>query len=411
MVWFGSGGNSVLVYTDKDQYRPGEQINGHALVNIVTETAFSGLFVKLTAKERVRFQEQEAYQVPVTEFHTVDGRTETRHTTRTEHRTVTRYGKHVIFRTEIMLLSGGDLMRGQFTVPFSFLLPNGLPGSFALHGYDFDCGIDYKVKALVKVPGLLKANLRSVGVFEVQQPSPPFTQSIMGTNSAKVTTCCCFSKGYAQLEFKCTRDSFCSGECVTLVASANNNSSSELKRVTVKLRRRIQLHTNFGHSKFWDLTISEAIYPGVPPRGSVKDVQMTLQIPADAPQQCFGTLIQCMYSVRLSGKVKCGSDATCTVPAFIYRPLRTSSFVPPDDNAWNPISLPNVPIALPSAPVIPQQMSLAHYPDVVNLQPSAPVEVSFNRPTQQILLETNAYVTQPRVSPSAQPGLDAGFIR
>jgi hypothetical protein len=126
MTWFGSGGNSVLAYTTNNQYSPGETIQGHVLVSIVSATSYSGLFVKLAAKERVRFEEQEPYIVAVTETESVDGRTETRTVTKTKYRTVMRFATHILFKIEIMMLNGGDLVPGQFTVPFSFVLPGGL---------------------------------------------------------------------------------------------------------------------------------------------------------------------------------------------------------------------------------------------------------------------------------------------
>jgi hypothetical protein len=136
-----------------------------------------------------------------------------------------------------MILNGGDLVSGQFTDPFNFVLPGGLPGSFELYGFDYFGGVDYKVKALLRVPGILKSNLRSVRVFEVIQAPPPITKAIKRVNSSKISVCCCFNRGYAQMEFNCTQDAFHSGEVVTLVASATNNSSTDLKRLTVKLRR------------------------------------------------------------------------------------------------------------------------------------------------------------------------------
>jgi len=411
MTWFGSGGNSVLVYTTENQYSPGECIQGHVLVNIVSHTNYTGLVVKLSAKERVRFDDQEAYQVPHFETHTVDGRTETRTTMRTEYRTVCRVGKHHLFRTEIMILSGGDLVPGQVSVPFSFVLPPGLPGSFAMSGFGFNCGVYYKVKALLRVPGILKSNLRSEKLFDVVQAPPPVTQSITGTNGSKISVCCCINRGYAQLEFKCTRDAFHPGEVVSLVASATNNSSSNLQRLTVKLRRYIQLHDNFGHSKVFETTISEAVYPGIPPRSSIKDLPMTLQIPPDAPQQCFGVLIRCLYSVRLSGKVKCGTDATCTVPANIYRSNIATGFIPPADPSWNPTTMAPVAIGLNVQPMLPQPIQLNHYPGVETMIPSAPIATDHTQPVQQRIPDYQINSPQnKKLAVPEQPGLDPGFM-
>jgi hypothetical protein len=404
--FFGSGGNSVLVYTTKDQYNPGECIQGFAHVNIITGTNFSGLFLKVSGKERLRFDDYETYYVPHVERYYRDGKWHDRHTTRAVKRRVDRYGKHTLFKTEFMLLAGGQLVPGQYTVPFNFLLPLGLPGSFSLTASDFECGIEYSVKALVRVPGIFKCNLRSIRPFEVRQAAPSNIQSISASANSDIDICCCFNRGQAHLSFRCTRDSFFCGESVSLVASAINNSTADLKRLTVKLRRYIKLRADSGHSKSCEYTISEEIYPAVPANTSAHEIPMSLYIPSDAPQQCFGAKIRCLYSVRLSGKVKCGTDATCTVPAFIYRPQSVNAFVLPADPSWNPVLLAPVEIVSSAPAAIPEPISLSQYPGAETMHPSAPTE--FQNPNP---IETNLpnQTNQVGISP-AQQALDGAFF-
>jgi len=403
--FIGTGGNSVLVYTTKDQYNPGECIQGFAHVSINTSTNFSGLFVKLSGKERLRFDDYETYYVPHTETYTVNGKTEVRHTTRAVQRRVDRFGKHVLFSVEVMLLAGGQLIPGQYTVPFTFVLPLGLPGSFSLRGSDFECGIEYTVKGLLRVPGIFKANLRSVRSFDVTQSSPTSMRSIMASANSDINVCCCFNRGAAYLSFRCTRDTFFCGESVSLVANAFNDSTSDLKRLTVKLRRCIKLRADTGHSKSCEVTISEQVYPGVPANSSVNDLPMSLYIPADAPQQCFGVKIRCLYSVRLSGKVKCGSDATCTVPAFIYKPKITSAFVLQPDPNWNPVVVTPVDIQCSAPVAIPEPISLSQYPGWETMRPSAPADESHQQSTNQPI--PNSY---PLDTAQHQQALDGAYI-
>lgn len=404
--FFGTGGNSVLVYTTKDQYKPGECIQGFVHVSISTSMDFSGLFVKLSGKERLRFDDYETIYVPHKETYTVNGKTETRITTRTTQRRVDRFGKHVLFNIEVMLLAGGQLVPGQYTVPFTFILPLGLPGSFSLRGPDFECGIEYCVKALVRVPGIFKANLRSAHSFQVTQPSPTSMSSITASASSNIDVCCCLNQGFAHLAFRCTRDTFFSGESVSLVASVLNNSSADLKRLTVKLRRFIKLRSDTGHSKSCEVTISEGIYPGVPAHSSINEIPMSLHIPTGTPQQCFGVKIRCLYSVRLSGKVKCGTDATCTVPAFIYQPTLTTAFVLQPDPGWNPAILEPVTIE-PSAPaIVPEPVSLSHYPGWETMRPSAPTDSSNTDNSTQAI--TFSY---PSTEAQNQQALDGAYIQ
>ena len=378
----------MLVYTNKDQYSSGECIQGHVLVNITTPTTYSGLFVKFSAKERVRFDEQEAYQVRLNDTYIEDAPPQTWKTYTTEYRNIVRSGTHEIFKTQVMVLGSDELCGGQFSVPFSFQLPTGLPGSFSLTAPEFDCGVEYKVKAMMKIPGTLKANLRSVRTFQVLQSLPPFTQSITGTNGSDISVCCCFNRGFAQLELKCTKDSFQSGEMVSLVASATNNSNAELKHLTVKLIRSLYIHDKLYNSKEIEATIEKAVYPGVPPHSSICDVPMTLQIPPDAPQQCFGFMIRCLYSVRLAGKVKCGNNTRCTVPAFIYRPRVMEDFTPPNEATWNPMVFDPVLIGLQTKPNIPQPISLSQFPGSDTMKSSTQMEASNEPPIQHVISDS-----------------------
>ena len=395
----------MLVYTTKDQYNPGECIQGFAHVSINTGTNFSGLFVKLSGKERLRFDDYETHYVPHTETYTVDGKTQTRVTTRAVQRRVDRFGKHVLFSIEVMLLAGGQLVPGQYTVPFTFVLPLGIPGSFSLRGSDFECGIEYSVKALVRVPGIFKTNLRSVRSFEVTQSAPMSMRSITASANSDIDVCCCFNKGFAHLSFRCTRDTFFTGESVSLVASAQNNSTAELKRLTVKLRRYIKLRADTGHTKSCEVTISEQIYPGVPPHTSIEELPMSLHIPFGTPQQCFGVKIRCLYSVRLSGKVKCGTDATCTVPAFIYQPRITTAFVLRTDSGWNPVVLTPVEIQCSAPVALPDPISLSQYPGCETMRPSAPVDPLNTEPTHPYISNTNQ-----AVSAQQSQALDGAFL-
>jgi len=371
---FGTGGNSVLIYPHKNQYAPGETIEGTALVSIVKQTDFTGLFIKVSGKEKLQFADTETHYVPYTETYTVNGRTQTRSGIRAVQVPVTRYGTHVLFKIELLALAGGLMLPGQYSVPFRFALPLGLPGSFKLVESGFSCGITYEVKAIVRVPGLFKSNLRSVHEFDVPQTPPTFTRAFTASADSDINVCCCINRGRAQLTFRCTRDSFMPGEDVGIVTSVSNRSSAELKRITIKLRRYIHLRADTGHIRSFEYTVSERVYPGLAKMTEVKDVPMTLSIPHDAPQQCYGAKIRCLYTARLSGKVRCGSDATCSVPVFLYKAQITTGFaVPTYPDNWNPVILEQVNFSNQATQFnVPPPVKLSEYPEWDRMVPSAP---------------------------------------
>ena len=374
--FIGSGGNSVIAVPDNLIFNPGAIITGNVFVQVTTSTDFSGVFLKLSGKETVRWVEETTVYRKQTERVLRNGNWESRAVTTAVRVPVTHLGKHIIFKAECMIMQGGTLLQGQYTIPFSFQLPNGIPGSFSLSGisrsHPYSCDVGYSIKAIVRVPGLLKSNLRHVTPISVIQPPPQFSTAIVASTRSNISLLCCIPRGYADLSFRCEKDAFYTGESVEVVASAVNNSKSSIKRLAIKLRRTIELRSNTGGFLFLEETISEQFGPAVQSRTGVENLPMKLQIPFGTPQQCFGSIIRCLYSVRLAGKVRWGTDAKCTVPAFIYDAY--SERVPEMvfGSTWQPTVLPPVNLTLSTPLSIPSPITIDAYADSHGLQPSAP---------------------------------------
>ncbi len=283
------------------------------------------------------------------------------------------------------------MLQGQFCVPFSFKLPEGIPGSFMLAGNDYKCSVEYAAKVVVRVPGLLKSDLRSQTPITVIQPPPPFTSQISASAMSDITVMCCFNRGTAELSFRTAKDTFYTGEAVSVTANVINNSKSRLKRMAIKLRRSLTITARDGRTFHKEETISEQQYPGVDPFSSVNDLLMNLNIPHNTPQQCFGTTIQCLYSVRLAGKVGWGTDATCTVPAFIYHPYIEQPVIPQFAPAWQPVVVQPIVLAVQTPVLIPPPVTLEMYPDFTTMNASAPPQSPHMQSPQGYPQATNGY--------------------
>ena len=362
--FIGSGGNSVTVAVDNSMCRPGSTITGNAYVNIMTPTNFTGVYLKVKGHENVYWVEHQTRTRTV--YRNGQSQTET-YTVEVPH-----VGKRQIFKTEYMILQGGQMLQGQYTVPFSFMIPMGIPGSFELSGKDYSCSVRYAVKAKVAVPGMLKSDLKHQAPLTVIQPPPAFSTNISANALANVITWCCVNRGQAQLAFQADKDAFYTGEQVFLTASADNKSKSELKRLTIKLRRSLTITAGDGRSFHIEETVSERLYPGLKPFTSVENLAMQLDIPSNAPQMCFGSTIQCLYSVRLAGKVSWGKDATCTVPAFIYIPFREVPQAFQLAPTWQPVVLQPVTLMVTTPVLVPPPITLAMFPEYETMHATAP---------------------------------------
>ena len=366
--YLGSGGNSVNASLSNSVCRPGSFLSGNAYIDIVTPTNFSAVELKIKGKECVHWVEHQTRHKTVT--YQENGQTRTRQESYTVQ--VPHNGNRQIFKTVAIILPGGTMMQGQFVVPFSFKLPENIPGSFALSGTDFRCSVEYAAKVVVRVPGLLKSDLRNQIPIVVIQPPPTFSSQIIASTVVDVTVMCCVNRGRAEMSFSTTKEAFFTGESAIVTSNVNNNSKSDLKRLTIKLRRSLTITANDGRSFHIEQTISEQQYPGLKASTSTQNLQMNLQIPFNTPQQCFATSIQCLYSIRLAGKVRWGRDATCTVPAFVYQPYVDQPINPQFSAAWNPVCVQAVQLSLASPVLVPPPVSLDMYPEFHTMNPSAP---------------------------------------
>ena len=303
-----------MIVLDSLVYKPGSTLTGRVYVRIVKQTKFSGVYLKVSGMERVRFVEK----------HTVRGTRGTRGTGGPPRRlTITYIGTNTLIKADTTLIDGGEFKQGEYTFPFMLQLPTGLPGSMELNGGLLSDGtsasISYQVKAVVRIPGFLKSDLRNISPFAIVQAPPNFeTSNFVASSESDVRILGCMHRGRAELMLNSPTDSFYTGGLVSVNVSAKNTSKSSIKLV-VELRRSLHLSTTQA-IRYTETVIAKGFGPTVPANSSVENVNVTFQVPANASQQCFGFMVKCLYSLRLVGKVSWGRDVHCTVPAFVYHP-------------------------------------------------------------------------------------------
>ena len=288
-----------MIVLDSLVYKPGSTVTGRVHVRIVKQTKFSGVYLNVLGMERVQFIVQHG-----------SGST-------------TFLGTNTLIKADTTLVEGGEFKQGEFTFPFTFQLPTGLPGSM-----EFNCGrvsdgtsasISYHVKAVVRVPGFLKSDLRNKSSFAIVQAPPNFeTSSLVANSESDVRILGCIHRGRAELTLNSPTDSFYTGGLVSVNVSVKNTSKSRIKLV-LELRRALHLST-VSREVYREQVVAKGSGPTVPANSSVENVNITFQIPAKASQQCFGFLVKGLYFLRLVGKVSCGKEFHCRVPAFVYHP-------------------------------------------------------------------------------------------
>ncbi len=134
----------VSIYTEKDEFLPGEEVSGHVVVSTDESFTCNRVILKLRGKEYTHYQ---AGKVHVSETHD-------------------------ILKEDITIMEGKDIHSGDTRIEFSFKLPEEIP---PVHE-GFYGTIDYTVEAVVEVDRAMdpksKINIIVYGVTPPHIPEP-----------------------------------------------------------------------------------------------------------------------------------------------------------------------------------------------------------------------------------------------
>ena len=130
----------VSIYSEKDQFRPGDEVSGHIVVSTDKYFSCNRIILKIRGKEYTHYQ---AGKVHVSET-------------------------HKILDYDLTIWEGGDIQSGDTRVEFSFNLPEEIPSTHE----GFYGEIDYSAEAVVEVDRANdpKAKLK----FTVYGHTPPY---------------------------------------------------------------------------------------------------------------------------------------------------------------------------------------------------------------------------------------------
>lgn len=128
-----------MIYTEKNQFMPGEEVSGHVVVSTDKSFTCNRIILKLRGKEYTHYQ---AGKVHVSET-------------------------HQIMDEDLTIWEGGDIHSGDTKFEFSFRLPEDIPPT---HDSVFGA-IDYSVEAVVEVDRALDPKSKVVLNVDTAPPS------------------------------------------------------------------------------------------------------------------------------------------------------------------------------------------------------------------------------------------------
>jgi hypothetical protein len=264
--------------------------------------------------------------------------------------TVSYNGKHHNAKIKCIILNWTTgLAPGGYSIPFSFKIPNNLPGSFHFSRGSTQAHIQYKIHAKV-LSG--HENLKGKELVHIVQVPAVMNTNINLTKNARLTTWCCVKKGSMKMSVHWPQDVYEAHQVAECFLEIDNSESKlGVVRADVKLFYMLRMRSNCGRIHMVKETVLQSDYqvmvaPGEQMTGE-RATKLHLNL-ADARQMlanvhsASGTLIQCEFFIevraRNDGNCTCCGDQTLISSFFRIKPtfVVTPTVVQPPAG-WHPV--------------------------------------------------------------------------
>ena len=368
------GRNGVFIELDQCSFYPGQTITGKVHVSIhEPQSRIRNVHLRLQGYERTEWIESHQRTEWVDKRNSNTGMTEREAVHKKEYHF--HHGNHEFFNETIPLGGAGmSFGMGQYSIPFSVVLPQGIPGSCVIgenpkfHSLSREeervfCECRYRAKAFVETvgsdnffglpSGKTLSDSQDFQVLNVPTPARDIQQS----DNVRVNVCCCFNKGEVALDMRTEQDSYKAGDAVTVVANFDNKATVDLTSLNLRLVRHVTLKSEGWHTKYMTDTICSESYPGC---SAGRKTQEMLRMVVPSGQRgtyghadkmlvpsCRGGLIDVRYEIVVDGSVTCANSPRLTLPVVVFEPPRYYQ-KPQLEFAWQPQLLAPVQLSLSS---------------------------------------------------------------
>ena len=331
----------------------GQQVKG--LIHILVPAPLDPctLFLRFKGKEKTSWS--------VTTSSTT---TDSEGNSKTEYTTTNYSGKHKIFDLSRPIFSWSDgLQAGSYSLPFSFVLPNNIPGSFHYNVSD-EADIIYKFQGIV-VSSLYKKIKGKTPIF-IKQYIQNFNTNLQASRSVRMTSCCCIDKGICSLNVSYPQDTYSPSQVASFFVEVNNSDCKlNVLSITSRLMCNLSFKDNYneryiGKYEVLRNTIDVRISPGEALLNN-SGVAINLNLPSvkNLNNMCttYGRLIQCTYTNEIFANV----DGSC-LSIYDLPSIHSTMYIVPNQiskppmpvapEGWNPVVLERVNLSFDDSPQI-----------------------------------------------------------
>lgn len=223
------------------------------------------------------------------------------------------------------------LNSGGYSIPFTFLTPTGIPGSFNYTEGSTQAIIYYSIY------GKLISNsekLKGKTALNINQSPSSIQTNINLIKNAKISTWCCFPKGILTMKVHWPQNTYSPSQLIECLLEIDNSQSSLLvDYVTARLYYNLRIQSNGGMHKFTtgtilNVNVERQVLPGEKAieQNAIK-IQMNisnLRNQIANLHTTHGQLIECAFLIEVkahtNGHFMCCGDSRSITSSFIIIP-------------------------------------------------------------------------------------------
>lgn len=328
---------SIAIQLSQPLYYPGSQINGWIHLNLYKSWPSNFMEVLVTGKEKTKV-------VYVT--HSGSGQHQRRHVH--EDRAKKEF---FAFHYQILSHLPDQFPAGQYSYPFSFLLPGDLRPSFEYtwneEGRKCYGRIEYKVKGVMlneKAKKLIKNKVWIV-VDKAPVNMPQLEQ--MGNFEAQVLGYCGTDKGNLIIRSRCEKSEYQVGETARMIVEIDaTRMNANIRKIKVMLKQYLSVQGNSHTKTFANVIQSQELMSVAPGQvlAGANALYVNLPIVTQGPYQSNvkGDLVKCQYVLeQLCDVDRCqcyNDDAKSEMEICVVNPPSPAFQMPQGFQAggWNP---------------------------------------------------------------------------
>eukprot|EP00826_Nyctotherus_ovalis_P042825 TRINITY_DN4469_c0_g1_i3.p1 TRINITY_DN4469_c0_g1~~TRINITY_DN4469_c0_g1_i3.p1 ORF type:complete len:486 (+),score=80.39 TRINITY_DN4469_c0_g1_i3:120-1577(+) len=315
---------TIYVQTNQPYYSPNSVVDGSVYIEVSRPVTPQRLDLCLKGKERVKW---------------VETRRED-----SKEITETKKDRKQIFNHTVTLYSFFDtLAQGQYQFPFTFQLPDYIPGSFDAKRGDHEGRVKYSLIAMLHAGMGDPVKHRCELVVRQEPGVASYNAPVVEDRPVSI---CCKNLGRCKLKCWFQSDTYQPGQEAMLMCVADNTlCQTPIKSFQVRLNQTLSF-TARGHNRVFNHTVAQSQFPGIaggannagnPALMSLRLEEQSAEKSTALQPNVHGQLVECKYSLEVAPVFDaacacCASVPSASLPLHIYGVALSS---------WTPTAPPN----------------------------------------------------------------------